>query len=136
METDAALFELSTEVAPAKTFIVDADEYRFLNFDHLGKTDEARIMSLFAKHSRLTDMLNYEKNTAKSERIALALRDNRMELICSLTDLPRSIAEKLPMSGQVKLLTFIRKEVSGDNADGDDDDIEGGGDIDDGDDDL
>ena len=119
----STLLELSTEIAPPTVFAVDGEEYRILGFEHMGKADEAKTLALFARHTRLNRRLEEGKKPTEAERIAMAIRDTRMDLISTLTDLPRGIAEKLPMSAQVKLLRFISKEAG---AIGDDEDDEVG----------
>lgn len=134
MAEDRLLFELSTEIAPPVVFGVDGHEYHILGFEHMGKEEEARVMALFAKHRRLSDRLGETPNQAKAEQIALVLRDTRMLLISTLTDLPREVAEKLPMSGQLTILRFISQEAGVEG--GPDDEVPGGGDRSEEDDDL
>lgn len=117
------LLELSTQIKPPAVFAVDGDEYRLLGFEHLGKSDEARATALFAKYGRLTRLIAREKSQPRAEKIAGAMYDVRMELMCTLTDLPREVAERLPMSQQTKLLTAIRQEIGEE----DEDDLDGEG---------
>ena len=120
------LFEISTEVTPTASFDVDGVLYKIKSSEHLSEAEEVRVNVLFARHVRLARLLDEEENEVKATKVATALRRNRMELLCTLTDLPRDVAERLPMSGQVKLLDYIRKEVSGEPDDDEEGDVEGG----------
>ena len=124
------LFELSTEIAPPKVFAVDGAEYRILGLEHIGREEEARVVALFARHTRLNERLDKEVKQETSEKVALAIHDTRMSIITALTDLPRDVAEKLPHSGQVKLLRFIAEELGGPDDDEETEVGEGGGDPD------
>jgi len=105
------LFDISTEVSEPVPFAVDGELYHIHGFEHMSRADEARTSALFARYNRLSRMLGEEKKQSEAERIAAAMYDLRMELLTSLTDLPRAVAEKLPMSGQAKLMTAIAKET-------------------------
>lgn len=111
------LFDLTTEVAPARIFTVDGVEYKLLGLEHLGKDEEARTQALFARYSKLASALPNANNRQKAERLAATMYDLRMELLCSLTDLPRDVAEKLPMSGQIKLMSAIASDVEDEESD-------------------
>lgn len=114
LTTDEYLLQLSTEVEPPKIFTVDGEEYRILGLEHMGKADEARVLALFARNSKLNKRLEDDRlKTAQAEQVAAALRDTRIELLSTLTDLPKEIAERLPMSAQVKLFRFISKDSGG-----------------------
>jgi len=124
--TDVAikhLLELSTKIAPPKTFIVDEDEYQLLGFEHISKAQEATVTALFSRYNTLNIRLAQAPSKEKAERAATLLYNIRMELMCNLTTLPRDVAEKLPMSAQVQLLNAIRGEVGGSAPDDDDDDV-------------
>lgn len=109
--TRSPLFDISTEVAEPIPFAVDGELYHIKGFEHMSRADEARTSALFARYNRLSRMLSEAKKQDEAERIAAAMYDLRMELLTSLTDLPRPVAEKLPMSGQTKLMTAIAKET-------------------------
>lgn len=120
--TDArnVLFDISTEVAEPVPFGVDGDIYHIRGFEHMSKSEEAHVTALFARYNRLSERLADSKKRDEAERIALAMYDLRMELLTSLTDLPREVAERLPMSGQTKLMRAISRETGqGDDEDGD-----------------
>ena len=116
-DEQSPLFAISTAVTPAVPFDVDGVLYRIKSAEHMSEEDEARINVLFSRHARLARRLDDEQDENKATKIAVALRKNRIALLCTLTDLPEDVAERLPMSGQVKLLDYIRKEVTGDSDD-------------------
>ncbi len=105
------LFDISTEVAEAIPFAVDGELYHISGWEHMSRSDEAKTTAIFAKYNRLSRMLEEAKKREEGERIAAAMYDLRMELLSSLTDLPREVAEKLPMSGQAKLMNAIARET-------------------------
>lgn len=113
------LLTLSTEVAPAKKFMVDGEEYQLLGLDHLSADDEAKTMALFARHSLLASELEMTINTNKGTELALRLKKTRLQIITQVTDLPMDIAENLKVSGQVALLQAIQQELSANDEDDD-----------------
>lgn len=108
--TDFSL-ALTTTLAPAKQFSVDGVGYDMLGVDHLSPDDEAETMALFARYGVLQAELDIEKNVTKGKAIAVALKATRLTLLTKLTSLPLSIAGKLPLTSQVKLLEAIQAEV-------------------------
>jgi hypothetical protein len=108
------LFEISTEAAEPVPFAVDGELYHIHGFEFMSKAEEARTTALFSRYDRLSRRLEEAKSREDAERIAGAMYDLRMELLTTLTDLPREVAEKLPMSGQTKLMREISRETGQD----------------------
>jgi hypothetical protein len=118
--SDALALTLSTALAPAKKFSVDGEEYQLLGLDHLSGEDEARTMALFARHSLIASELELTSNTEVGTKLATRLKKTRVQIICQVTDLPQEVAEKIPVTGQVALLSAIQQELSGVEDDDDD----------------
>lgn len=106
------MLALSTTVKPARKFTVDGAEYEMWSMDHLSKSDEAIVMALFARHSLIGQELEMSPNVAKGSATAERLRNCRLQLLTKLTNLPREVAEKLPISGQAQLLDALEDEMS------------------------
>lgn len=112
---------LTTRIKPAKKFTVDGEEYQLLGIDHLSPDDENKVMALFARHSLLLAEQEGTENVTKGTAVAERVRKTRLEIICTLTDLPKSVAQALPLSGQARLLETLQEEISKD-AEGEDED--------------
>ena len=105
---------LTTRIKPAKKFSVDGEEYQLLGIDHLSPEDENKVMALFARHSILLQEQEGTDNLAKGTVIADRVRKTRLEIICTLTDLPKAIASALPLGQQALLLETLQEEISAD----------------------
>jgi hypothetical protein len=110
--SDTAVLALSTTVKPAKKFTVDGAEYEMWSMDHLSKTDEAQVMALFARHALIGQELELSPNVAKGSATAERLRTCRLQLLTKLTNLPREVADKLPISAQAQLLDALEDEMT------------------------
>jgi hypothetical protein len=106
------MLALSTAVKPAKKFTVDGAEYEMWSMDHLSKADEAMVMALFARHALIGQELEMSPNVAKGSATAERLRTCRLQLLTKLTNLPREVADKLPISAQAQLLDALEDEMS------------------------
>ena len=102
---------LSTEVAPAKIFTVDKEEFSLLGTDHLSPDSEAEAMALFARHGILQRELDSTPNVSKGKEIAERLRKCRILILTKLTTIPTETADKLPLGAQVALLEAIQEEM-------------------------
>lgn len=102
---------LSTEVAPAKKFTVDGEEFSLLGTDHLSPESEAEAMALFARHGILQRDLDITPNVHKGTEIAERLRKCRILILTKLTTIPADTADKLPLGAQVALLEAIQEEM-------------------------
>jgi len=103
--------ELSTKVEPASKFTVDGEEYELHTFEHLSPEEEAEVTALFARHAKLSELLNEAPNVKKGKEIASRLRGSRIALLSKLTTCPEDVIEKLPMSGQAQLFEAVQEEV-------------------------
>lgn len=120
--TDAAsiepVLELSTQVAPARVFTVDGEDFHLLGFEHLDADGEAKVTAGFARHERLADLLGKTKDPTKAQSVAKKLRASRVNLITLLTDVPEAKVAELPMPAQGKLLRALQKEVYDEDEEG------------------
>ena len=132
--TDAStiepVLELSTQVAPARVFTVDGEDYHLLGFEHLDPDGEAAVTAGFARHERLAELLGRTKDPTKAQAVAKKLRASRIHLITLLTDVPEAKVAELPMPAQGKLLRALQKEVYDEEDEGDSGADEGGSDSD------
>lgn len=118
---------LTTKLAPTRKFTVDGDEYEILGLDHLSKEDESKAVALFARHSVIATELDMTSNVEKGKELATRVRSTRLQIIATLTTLPKEIAEKLPLTEQIALITALQAdqeetpEATGDTPGGDDD---------------
>lgn len=108
------LMQLSTTVAPAKTFTVDETPYELLGLDHLSPEAEAFVMGTFARYSALSEKLETVESEDKATKLALSLRTMRMNVLEKMTTCPREILEKLPISAQIQMMNALSAELSGD----------------------
>ncbi len=102
---------LSTQVAPAKKFTVDGQEYQILVVDHLSVNDEAEVTALFSRFQWLLMELEQTPNLTKGKALAEGLRRTRLQIIGKLTDLPKNVREALPLGQQALLLEAIEAEI-------------------------
>lgn len=100
-------FELTTGEPEVRTFTVDEDTYTIVAVDYLSKMEESQMQARFSRFAQLAERLPVTPDRVKAERIASAMHDLRMEILTSLTDIPRELAEKLPLSGQARLMREI-----------------------------
>jgi hypothetical protein len=105
-----SLFDLTTEVEPAQTFTVDGDEYKLLGMQHLSPDQEAKATAVFTRFQQLVRRLDRSGSDSDAERISKQLRTRRLELITMMTTIPMDVAEKLPVTAQVKLFQAIQAE--------------------------
>lgn len=117
------LLTLSTNVAPAKKFLVDGVEYELLGMDLLSKDDEAEVLARFSKYAQTSNDLSIESDLVKGKRLAASLRTQRVALLCKLTTLDKEVAAKIPTQDAVKLIEAVQALLE----DEDDDDQEGEG---------
>lgn len=101
---------LTTKLAPTKKFTVDGEEYEILGLDHLSKEDESKAVALFARHAYIATELEMTPNVQKGKELASRVRDTRMQIIATLTTLPKDIAEKLPLNAQIELITAVQSD--------------------------
>lgn len=125
------LLTLSTEIKSPNTIDVDGKLYKVLSGEHLGRAEEAQLMALFREHDRHQLRLQRSKRRDEAEKAAGNMRDVRVEIITSLTDLPEKMVAGFGMSTQAQLMEICAKEMGfGDNrqlaGDGewDDDDLD------------
>lgn len=104
--------ELTTTIAPAAKFTVDGDEYLLLGVDHLTPEQENKVMALFARHALLLAEQEGTSHLGKGEQIAARVRSCRLDLIATLTNLPKDIAGRLPLTQQAKLMERLQEEMN------------------------
>lgn len=105
---------LTTRIAPAKKFTVDGEEYQLLGLNHLSDEDENKVMALFARHSILLAQSENTDNLVKGRDLAAKIRETRLSIISTLTDLPKDVAKALPLGQQVKLLETLQEILNDD----------------------
>lgn len=115
--TDA--LSLSTTIKEPRKFTVDGEPFQLLGLDHLSKDSETEALALFSRHQQLVMELATAGRLDKGKAIAERVKKVRLMILCKLTDMPKDVAEKLPLGEQVKLLEALMEEISGD-----DDDVE------------
>lgn len=113
--------QLSTTVAPAKTFTVDEVPYELLGMDHLSPEAEAYVMATFTRYGALAEKLETIDDVEKSTALALRMRTMRMDVLEKMTTCPRDVLEKIPMSGQVVMMNALRTELDATTGDEDED---------------
>lgn len=114
--TDFAL-SLSTVLTPTKKFKVDGVPYDLLGIDHLSSEEEAEVMALFARYESLQDELSGQKNTDRGKVTATHMRATRISILTKLTTLPKDVANKLPLTAQVRLLETVQAETEANEED-------------------
>jgi len=111
-QADEPLFNISTQIKPACTFLVDDEEYSLFSFAHLTKEKEIRVKWLLKREEGLIkrlDALTPEEDKRGEELIA-KLRDVRIEVLAMMTDCPRDVIERLGLSPQLTLLRRIGRD--------------------------
>ncbi len=114
------ILELSTEVEPPKKFTIDDEEYVLKGFEHLSDTEEAKATAAFTRFAQILGRLERAKDDKTAERLATVLRARRIELITLLTNVPKDVAEQLPLGAQSQLFRQIQKETGRDDLSDDD----------------
>jgi hypothetical protein len=105
------VLELSTQVAAAKTFTVDGEEYNLLGFEHLSPEEEAEVQAKFARFDTLNRQLELTGDDTEAKNLAKKLRSRRIELLTKVTTMPLELADKLPLPEQIKIMKAIQAEV-------------------------
>lgn len=105
------ILELTTEVEPAKTFLVDEEEYKLLGLEHLSDEDESKATAAFTRFQQIAMQLSRTKNDRQAQQLAKQLRTRRLELITMLTTIPKDVADKLPLSAQIQLFKAVQDET-------------------------
>ena len=108
--TDYAL-TFTTELAPAKKFLVDGQEYSLLGVDHLSTEDENEVTALFARFGVLTDELSLTSNLDKGRALAEKVKSTRISILCKVTSLDKETAERLHPTQQTQIIEAIISEV-------------------------
>jgi hypothetical protein len=111
------MLSLTTVLKPTKKFLVDGSEYEILGVDHLSPEEEAEVVALFSRYGVLQSELEVEKNVSKGTPKAMQVRQTRLTLLTKLTTLNPSVAAKLPLTQQVRLLEAIQAEVEAEDED-------------------
>jgi len=110
------VLNLSTQVKPAKKFLVDGEPYDMLGLEHLSPEMEARSTALFSRHEAMQRQLSTGLSQHESESVAKRMRDVRVEIIATLTTMPKDKISELPLPAQVDLLDALRIEQMDDGA--------------------
>ena len=104
--------EITTAVAEPKKFTIDKHKYDLYSTDHLSPEQEAQVQALFARHDIIRTELDMARNTNQGRPLAESLRKTRLQIIGMLTNVTKDVLDKLPLSGQVKLLEAIQHEMA------------------------
>lgn len=115
------LMQLTTTVAPAKTFTVDEAVYELLGMDHLSAKGEASVMAAFSRYGNMAERLEKTTDQAKAEKVALDMRNVRLEILAQMTTCPVDVLGQIPMSGQVQMMQALQTEMEVDSEDEEDD---------------
>ena len=115
----SALIALSTRLRPTKQFTVDGEPYELLTLHHIGKAEEARVQAYFARFSVLARKLSLANSDKEAEAFAERLRSTRIRILTALTTMPETLADRLPLPEQARLLEVVQRVYEG--AEDDDD---------------
>jgi hypothetical protein len=110
MDREVALV-LSTRLKEPKLIQIDGEDFSLLGVDHLSPTEESEVMALFARYGYKAAELDAQPNVSKGKVLADAMKETRIVLITKLTDIPKAVALRLPLSQQVVLLETIQAQV-------------------------
>lgn len=105
------LMQLSTKVAPAKTFTVDDAPYELLGMDHLSPEAEAYVTATFSRYGAIAEQLEKTTDEGNGTKMALEMRTLRLNVLGKMTTCPRDVLEQIPMSGQIQMMNALRDEV-------------------------
>jgi hypothetical protein len=103
------LFAITTEVAPAPTFMVDDRIYTMKTTDYLSDEDEAALRLLIKKEKLLQEQFDRERSDAIATRLAARMRDLRTEMLTIVTDMPYEVAAALKPGQQARILAHMTK---------------------------
>jgi hypothetical protein len=106
---------LSTTIKEPKTFTVDGEPFKLLGIDHLSKDAETEALALFSRHQLLVQELSLADRLDRGKAVAERVKKVRLMILCKLTNMPKDVAEKLPLGEQVKLLEALQEEIAGDD---------------------
>jgi hypothetical protein len=106
------LFNVSTQIEAACTFIVDDEEYKLFTFAHLNKEKEIRVRWLITREAALIKRLEAvaPEEDKRGEDLITKLRDVRVDVLTMMTDCPREIIEKLGLSAQMTILKRVGRD--------------------------
>jgi hypothetical protein len=106
------LFDISTKVEAACTFIVDEEEYSLFTFAHLTKEKEIRVRWLLKREEGLLKRLDAltPDEDKRGEELVSKLRDVRVEVLGMMTDCPHDVIEKVGLSAQLTILRRIGRD--------------------------
>lgn len=107
------LLDISTQVEPACRFAVDDETYTLRSLAHLNKKEEARVRWLLKREELFINRFNAlnPDEDERGEELADKIRDVRIEVICTMTDCPRKVVEKLGIVAQMTILKRIGRDL-------------------------
>ena len=103
------LVTLSTQVAEPATVEIDDTEYKVLGEQNIGRAEEVTLMALFKQHEHAQRDFDTGRDKRKITSAAERMRNTRLEIITTFTDIPFDVADKLPLVAQAHLLDIIAK---------------------------
>lgn len=103
------ILSLSTEAAPGIPVEIDGELYEIRSIESFSTADEIQLRTLYTRERRLQELL--EQTPADQEtriqELSEKLADVRIKLIELMTNIPRSVIEKLPVPAQLRLVAVI-----------------------------
>lgn len=111
MKKSIPQFSLSTIAEPAAIFEIDGDQYALYGLRGLNRETEAKLHWLFRRHMRVASELQSVEHEAKAMELALALRDIEVEVITSMTNVPRELAERLGLEARAILFNYLGQHL-------------------------
>lgn len=112
------MLTLSLTVSPPLRFRVVDEEtneesfFELYSSDHFSRTDEAKLTTLFHRHSRAAQWLDRTQNQRDMESAALKLQTIRHALLSFITNMDMVMVARLPISQQARLINEFGKQSS------------------------
>lgn len=105
------LTTISTTLKETEYVDIDGEMYKIYGREHIGEEQEVELMSLFKRHERWQKQYETSKKDALVRDGAKGMRDARLEIITTFTDIPDEVASKIPLFAQAELLNVIAVEM-------------------------
>lgn len=110
---------LTTAIKDTAKFTVDGAEFQLYDMDHLSPDEESRVLALFSRFSNIAAELDGITNVLKGKDLADRLRLTREAIIEAMTDMPKDLVGKLPLSQQALLVEAMQAEMEEQNGSAD-----------------
>jgi hypothetical protein len=103
------IISLSTAAIPGIPVEIDGDTYEIRAADSLSTEEEVQLRTMNARERRLQETVEQTpaEQTSTLDTLNEKLQDIRIEMIVMMSNVPRTLVAKLPVTAQFKLVALI-----------------------------